>query len=367
DTVGRRPSFMLSIAVGFVGTLGTLFFAHVRLTFAGFNLLFGLGYTFASGALEAWVVDALKHHDFDGDLSAVFARNAMISAVSLLLATTLGAFLGSWHLEYPYILRAVVLVPLAYFVYRHMFDDGYETRPLNLHTVLPEMNRTARNGIRFGLGNREIRLLMIAAVFPGAFFLFGWYSWQPYLVTDLGTIAFGSELVWLAGVISAVLMLATTLGNGLVTRVKRWFKRPERIIAATTAISALAILAGGAVPAFVTVGSPHNFAVALGAFWTAMLVFGVSGPVRQGLINDLIHADERATVLSVDSLISNIGSTVGVTALGWYAHHVTEGGGLGIGYAWAIGSVLILAAAPIVLLVRAPKPDASTVEPPTPS
>ena len=351
DTVGRRASYLLSVVILFFGTLGMLFFGHDLLTFAAFNLLMGLGYTFASGALEAWVVDALRHHGFKGELSRIFSRNGMIAAILTLVATTLGAFLGSWHLEYPYILRAAILVPLFYFVLRHMFDDGYQPRPLTLRTVLPEMNRTARNGFRAGLGNAPIRLLMLAAVFPGAFFLFGWYSWQPYFVQDLGTITFGEELVWLAGVISAVLMLATTAGNALVPRISRWARRPSRVVAFSTLTGAIAVLVGGAVPAFVLPDSPASFGIALAAFWTTMLMFGISSPVRQGLINDLIHADERATVLSVDSLVSNLGTTVGVVALGWYAQHVTDEGGLGIGNAWAIGAVLVAIAVPLLLMV----------------
>ncbi|MBX2799697.1 MAG: MFS transporter [Myxococcales bacterium] len=348
DTVGRRASYLLSIVVLFLGTVGTLLFAHDLFTFALFNLMFGLGYTFASGALEAWVVDALRHHDFEGELSSVFATNGIVTAVTMLVATTVGALLGSWHLEIPYVLRAVVLIPLGLFVYLRMFDDGYTTRPLTLRNAWPEMKRTAANGVRLGLKNPAIRMLMLGAVFPGAFFLFGWYSWQPYLVQDLGSVAFGSELVWLAGVISAVLMVGTTLGNGLVGRISQMIRRPSHVLMATTAASAMAILVGGALPAFVMPDSPGGFGVALASFWTTMLVFGVSTPVRQGLLNDLIEADERATVLSIDSLISNLGSTVGVLALGAYAQQVTDAGGLGIGYAWTVGAVVIVLAIPFL-------------------
>lgn len=350
DTLGRRPSFLLSIAVLFVGTVGTLLFAHDLLTFALLNLLFGLGYTFASGALEAWVVDALEHHHFDGELSTVFARNGMVGGVTMLLATTSGALLGSIDLELPYIVRSVVLVPLGIFVWRHMFDDGYEPQPLTVHTLLPQMKRTARNGFRAAFGNRAIRLLMIAAVFPSAFVLFGWYSWQPYLIQDLGTVTFGSELVWLAGVLSAVLMLATTAGNGLVSRIGRWAQRPTRVLVGGTTLSAVAMMVGGAVPAFISPGHPSNFGVAVGCLLMTMLMFGVTGPTRQGLINELIDSHERATVLSVDSLISNIGTTVGVVALGWLAQEVTDSGGLGLGVGWVVGSGMLLLAVPLLLM-----------------
>ncbi len=349
DTLGRRVSFLLSIAVLFVGTVGTLLFAHDLLTFAALSVLFGLGYTFASGALEAWAVDALRHHGFRGDLNAVFSKNGMVTAIAMLVATTSGAALGSVDLEIPFIVRAAALVPLAAFVWLRMFDDGYQVRALTWRTLIPEINRTARAGLRFGLGSRPIRLLMIAAVFPSAFFLFGWYSWQPYFIQDLGTITFGSEIVSLAAGISAALLLATAAGNALAPRIGAWAGRRTRALALCLAVTAAAVFIGGAVPALVNPGAPSNFAVALLCFLLMMMLFGVSTPIRQGLINGLIEADERATVLSMDSLVSNIGTTVGVVALGWLAQGVSDAGGLGIGWAWMVGGGLIVISVPVLL------------------
>ena len=43
------------------------------------SLLLGLGFTFFSGAVEAWLVDALTATGFTGQLEAVFGRGQIVT------------------------------------------------------------------------------------------------------------------------------------------------------------------------------------------------------------------------------------------------------------------------------------------------
>ena len=78
DTRGRRVSFLFSVAILALGTLG-----YVGVAAAGGSLLYfslmsvvlGLGFTFYSGATEAWLVDALNETGYQGELDHVFARS----------------------------------------------------------------------------------------------------------------------------------------------------------------------------------------------------------------------------------------------------------------------------------------------------
>src|SRR5918995_6632148 len=63
DTRGRRFSFLLGAGTLLLATLLYLLMWQVRAPFAGWalaSILLGLGFTFFSGATEAWLVDALK-------------------------------------------------------------------------------------------------------------------------------------------------------------------------------------------------------------------------------------------------------------------------------------------------------------------
>src|SRR6266508_851410 len=77
DTSGRRRSFLLSAVTLLVGTLGYVAISAVGgglVPFVAASVVLGLGFCFYSGAVEAWLVDALKATGYQGQLDRVFAR-----------------------------------------------------------------------------------------------------------------------------------------------------------------------------------------------------------------------------------------------------------------------------------------------------
>src|SRR5215217_2607487 len=77
DTVGRRASYLLGTVTLAVATLLYVLLWQLAASFwawALVSVLIGLGFTFFSGAVEAWLVDALHATGYDGELDSVFAR-----------------------------------------------------------------------------------------------------------------------------------------------------------------------------------------------------------------------------------------------------------------------------------------------------
>src|SRR5919109_2312140 len=102
DTLGRRVSFLLSEATLAVGTLAYVGVAAIHgglLLFCLAGVILGLGYTFYSGAVEAWAVDALKATGFRRDFDPVFARASMVSSVAMIIGTVGGGLLGQIDLS----------------------------------------------------------------------------------------------------------------------------------------------------------------------------------------------------------------------------------------------------------------------------
>jgi len=82
DTRGRRFSFLLGSATLLFSTLLYLVMWQVRAGLLGWalaSILLGLGFTFFSGATEAWLVDALQATGFRGTLESVFAKAQIVS------------------------------------------------------------------------------------------------------------------------------------------------------------------------------------------------------------------------------------------------------------------------------------------------
>ena len=57
-------------------------------------MLLGLGFTFFSGAVEAWLVDALAATGFTGDLESVFGRGQIVSGIAMLSGSVAGGFIA---------------------------------------------------------------------------------------------------------------------------------------------------------------------------------------------------------------------------------------------------------------------------------
>src|SRR5687767_4028427 len=77
DMRGRRFSYLVGTVTLTVSTLLYLLMWRLSAPFwawAATSMFLGLGFTFFSGAFQAWLVDALQASGFTGPLDSVFAR-----------------------------------------------------------------------------------------------------------------------------------------------------------------------------------------------------------------------------------------------------------------------------------------------------
>jgi MFS family permease len=104
---------MLGAATLLLSTLVYLVMWQVHAPLLGWaiaSILLGLGFTFFSGATEAWLVDALRATNFSGELERVFGRAQTIGGVSMLIGSVSGGIIAQVsNLGVPYIARAAML------------------------------------------------------------------------------------------------------------------------------------------------------------------------------------------------------------------------------------------------------------------
>src|ERR1044071_3759999 len=95
DTTGRRRSFLLGAATLFVSTLVYYWLWRIHGPFwawAVVSIFLGLGFTFFSGATEAWLVDGLKAAGYKGELDSAFAKGSIANGFAMLTGTLAGGF-----------------------------------------------------------------------------------------------------------------------------------------------------------------------------------------------------------------------------------------------------------------------------------
>src|SRR5439155_1556748 len=87
DVLGRRTSYLLGSATLFVSTLLYLLLWRLHGPFPAWalvSILLGLGFTFFTGATEAWLVDGLRFANYRGTLEAAFARGQIATGIAIL-------------------------------------------------------------------------------------------------------------------------------------------------------------------------------------------------------------------------------------------------------------------------------------------
>jgi MFS family permease len=335
DTLGRRASYLLAVGIIFLSTLLYMWFGLAGLgvgPFAVASALLGLGYTFYTGAVDAWMVDALHSVAYPGKLEPIFARYGMVFGVFMLVGTTAGGFLGQVELWIPYAARAAVLIPAFLLGLLVMRDRGFAARRLTLGSFAGETRRIARAGVVYGLRDRVVRFVMLATLVQGIFFIYGFYSWQKYFLDLLG-----KDLVWVTGVIAACVGLTQILGNALVGRITRRVADRGLILMVAVGIATVGVVGAALV---------HQFWVAVPLYLVSTAAFGVYMPVKQGWLNARIPSEERATILSLDALFGDGGMTVGQVGLGYLSLAVS------IPAAWLVGGLAQAAALPLLARAR---------------
>lgn len=305
DSVGRRASYLLgtlTLAASTVLYWLMWLWAAPFWAWAAVSVLLGLGFTFFSGAVEAWLVDALRASGYDGELEPVFAKGMVVSGSAMLLGSVAGGIIAQvTDLGVPFLLRAAVLVTMFVVASVVMRDVGFT--PDRSEGPAKAVRTLFRSSLTYGLGNRPVRFVMLAAPFTAGVGVYVFYALQPYLLE-----LWGDEKAYsIAGLAAAIVAASQIAGGFLSPVVRRLFRKRTTTILLSAAAGALLLI---------SLGFTRSFWVALLLLTVWGLVAAVGGPVRQAYLNDLIPSRQRATVLSFDSLMGNVGGVVVQPALG---------------------------------------------------
>jgi MFS family permease len=305
DRWGRRVSFLCGTLTLAASTALYVLLWQLRSPFSWWavvSALLGLGFTFFSGATEAWLVDALTATRFEGQLESVFGRAQVVSGAMMLSGSVAGGYLAQLtNLGVPYVARAAILVGVFVLAFFAMHDIGFtpdrEERPLT------EMRQILGSSVEHGLKVPPVRAIMLAGMFSGGVGIYVFYALQPYLL-DL----WGNQRAYgIAGLVAAIGAGAQIIGGLLTPRVRRAFRRRT---------SALLILQVVSVLMLAVIGLIGNFWVVVAAMTLSSLAASASRPIRQAYLNGMIPSQQRATILSFDSLITSAGGIVAQPVLG---------------------------------------------------
>jgi MFS family permease len=345
DTVGRRASYLLGTLTLTASTLLYVLLWQVDARFwlwAIVSLLLGLGFTFFSGAVEAWLVDALTATGFTGQLESVFGRGQVVTGAGMLTGSVAGGFLAEQaSLGVPFLLRALILVVMFAIAFRLMHDVGFS--PAKDGRPLTEMRRIASASIDYGWRVPAVKWLMVEALFTGGVGIYAFYALQPYLLELYGD----PEAYQIAGLAAAIVAGAQILGGVAAPSIRRRFHRRTSALIAMAGLSSLTLALVGGIESFWAV-------IGLTVVWG--LLFAATRPIRQTYLNGLIPSRQRATIISFDSMMASTGGVWAQPVLGRSADV------WGYGPSYLVSAGISVLALPFLALSRRQNAPADTLD-----
>lgn len=335
DLWGRRTSYLLGSITLFLSTLLYLLLWQTQAPFwqwAGASALLGLGFTFFSGATEAWLVDALDFTGYKKSLETVFAKGQIAFGAAMIGGTLAGGILAQFFdLGAPYLARALILVVTFLVAFVYMRDLGFS--PEKNIKAADKIKSIFGESLKHGFGNPPVRWVMLAAPFTAGVSYYGFYAMQPYLLELYGD----PNAYFIAGLGASILAGSLVAGGVLAPKIRKLFRRRTDLLI-TGIVLNIALLAA--------IGIFSSFWIVLGLMWLWGLVYAMSGPVRQAYINDLIPSEQRATVLSFDNLVSSTGGIASQPILGRAADIYSYA------TSYMIAAVMGIGALPFTLLAK---------------
>jgi MFS family permease len=345
DTVGRRASYLLGTITLTVTTLLYVLLWELSAPFwqwAVVSMLLGLGFTFFSGAVEAWLVDALQATGFTGSLDSVFAKGQVVTGVAMLTGSVAGGYVAQLtSLGVPFLLRGLVLIVMFALAFAVMRDVGFTPRRGGRLTT--EMGAIASASIEHGWRVPAVKWIMLSSVFTGGVGFYVFYALQPYLLELAGK----PEAYGIAGLVAAIVAGADIIGGMAAPWIRRLFHRRT---------SALLVAEAAGVATLGLIGAFEHFWVVLGLIVVWGLLASAALPIRRAYLNGMIPSAQRATILSFDSLLGSSGGVAVQPALGRAADV------WGYATSYLLGAAISAFSLPFIALSRLRNEPADTAE-----
>jgi MFS transporter, DHA3 family, tetracycline resistance protein len=307
DTYSRRLSLVIGWTIMGLGLVLAGLVEHTAAVLGGWAI-WGLGYTFTSGAEQAWITDEVGVQR----VGRVFARGHQLGYAGGLVGIGLSVAIASVDLGLAVAVGGALASAYGVFAALTMPETGFRRRPPEERLgALRELRTTAVTGGRFVRAQPLLLLILAIAFFAGASTESFDRLWQAHMILDVGLPGLGSldPVVWFGifGVVSMLLGLVAS--QFLVRRFERvGQERLARALFALTGVQMAAVLV------FALAGS---LGLAVAGLWLYYLTRSLIAPISMTWINQQItDSSVRATVISISGQSDAIGQVAGGPGLG---------------------------------------------------
>lgn len=300
DVYSRRLSIIIGYVLMGLGFLLEGFFpAFLPILLA--QVIWGLGFTFTSGAIQAWITDEVGEED----ANRLFLRGTQVGLFASLVGMGGAMMIGANNVALPIQFGALGLILIGMALMFIMPESGFNPTPREDRNTWQHMWRTFDQGVK-AVRSRP-RLMNI--VFIGLFY--GLYSegfdrlWVKHLLDNFELpVLFGSNEVAFFALLRVAGAILTILAVRFV----------EKHVDATKPVAigrAVMLVTGTISIALIGFAVSPLLLLSLILYLTVSVLRNVHGPLQTAWINQKLDSQVRATVHSMFGQVDAIGQMLG--------------------------------------------------------
>ena len=312
DVYSRKLSIVIGgvlTGVGFIleGSISSFIFVLVA------QIVWGLGSTFISGSLEAWIAEEEKNKDLD----EIYIKGAQAGQIGAFIGIVLSTVIANFSVRLPIIVSGVLFIILALFLLLYMPENNFKpSAPGDLNTF-KKMVYTFKSGLKFVKSKSIIMILLAVTLFYGlssegydrlsnAHFL------QDTTLPKLGNL---SSVTWFGifGILGMILSFIVMhfMAKNLKNEDNR--KNGKLLLCINILyISSMLIFA-----------LTRNFSLMLIAYLATNTFRIINEPIFSAWLNGHIDDNSRATVLSINGQMNSLGQILGGPIIGIIATNIS--------------------------------------------
>jgi DHA3 family tetracycline resistance protein-like MFS transporter len=305
DLYSRKLSVIIGVVLVGAGFMleGLIpLFATVLLA----QVIWGIGYTFISGAREAWIADEVG----DKDAGKAFMKGQRAGQVGTFVGIAASMVLANIDIRIPIIIGGLLYAMQAFFIAIFMPENNFIPTPAKKRETFWSMKRILVQGV----GLVKSSNVMLTIIATGV--IFGMFSegldrlWTPYMLTDFTFPAIGNikPVIWF-GAISMVSAILTALSTKI-------FEKKVDLLSHQSTVGALLLIHILLIIGVIGFGFSASFIMAVAMYWLSTVFRELREPIYNAWINQNVTSNVRATVFSMCSQANAIGQVVGGPILG---------------------------------------------------
>ncbi|ETX12913.1 hypothetical protein OCH239_15355 [Roseivivax halodurans JCM 10272] len=346
DGLGRKPVFLIATVASFTASVVFILSETFWPLAASFALV-GLGRALRSGTLDAWYVEGLRLHAPGIEIQPLLARAQAANFTGLGTGAIVGGVLPGLiagndpsapligQTVYDVSYAAGLALTVTVFAYSVLLIQE-PARSLGTAVILQEVRavpNTIRDGAQLAASDRILSMLLTIL----AVMLFATNPVEVLWPTVVQTMLDPERAAAAVGFLTAGYFLAIAVGASLAGQVGRLFGRRHAVT--------LAVVLGALIVCQIALAWQGSLEGFIGAFLLFSMVLGLSESPAASILHAQVPDNRRSTILSVQSLLKQLGAMVGLLVLGWI------GAAEGVGAAWIAGTVGLGAAVALAILL----------------